>query len=121
MDGTNRMNREQFAAATAGLGEADLRKALWTVYWRGTAAVRERIEDILAPAPAGSGRGTAPPAPDPDEVLQAVQEFTALVRSGAYIGQSRRPAEGAQPVAVHVPPALGGIAGGAGSAGACSR
>ena len=47
------MNREQFAAAAAGLGEAELRKALWTVCWRGTAAVRERIEEILAPDTAG--------------------------------------------------------------------
>ena len=98
MAGANRMNREQFTAATARLGEAELRKALWTVYWRGTAAVRERIEEIISP---DSGRTTsraAPPVPDPDVVLAAVQDFTALVRSGAYIAGSRavRPKERSQ-------------------------
>jgi hypothetical protein len=96
--GTNRMNREQFNAATAGLGEAELRKALWTVYWRGTAAVRERIEEILTPDPGGTARKAAPPAPDPDQVLAAVQEFTSLVRSGAYLVGNRavRPKERSQ-------------------------
>jgi hypothetical protein len=94
----NRMNREEFAAATAGLSEAELRKALWTVYWRGTAAVRERIEEILAPDPAGVARRSASQVPEPAEVLRAVQEFTGLVRSGAYIAGSRavRPKERSQ-------------------------
>lgn len=98
MAGANRMNREQFTAATAGLGEAELRKALWTVYWRGTAAVRERIEEIIAPDHAKAGRRAAPPVPDPDAVLAAVQEYTALVRSGAYIAGNRavRPKERSQ-------------------------
>jgi hypothetical protein len=89
------MNRDQFAAATAGLSEAELRKALWTVYWRGTAPVRERIEDLLAPDPGAAGRRAAPRAPDPAEVLRAVREFTALARSGAYIAGNRavRPKE----------------------------
>jgi hypothetical protein len=92
------MNREQFAAATAGLGEAELRKALWTVYWRGTAAVRERIEEILSPDPVRAGGRKAPQIPDPDDVLAAVQEFTGLIRSGAYIAGSRavRPKERSQ-------------------------
>lgn len=92
------MNREEFAAATAGLSEAELRKALWTVYWRGTAAVRERIEEIITPAPAGVARRSAPQVPDPGEVLRSVREFTGLVRSGAYIAGSRavRPKERSQ-------------------------
>jgi len=92
------MNREQFAAATAGLGEAELRKALWTVYWRGTAAVRERIEEILTPDPAGTARHSTPRVPDPGQVLAAVKDFTELVRSGAYVSGSRavRPKERSQ-------------------------
>jgi len=92
------MNREEFSAATAGLGEAELRKALWTVYWRGTAAVRERIEEILSPDAAGAARRGAPQTPDPEQVLRAVHEFTGLVRSGAYIAGSRavRPKERSQ-------------------------
>lgn len=92
------MNRKQFAAATAGLGEDELRKALWTVYWRGTAAVRERIEEILTPDPGGTARRGATAVPDPDEVLAAVQEFAGLVRSGAYLVGNRavRPKERSQ-------------------------
>jgi len=92
------MNREQFTAATAGLGEAELRKALWTVYWRGTAAVRERIEEILTPGHTQVTRRAAPAAPDPDQVLTAVQEFSRLVRSGAYLAGNRavRPKERSQ-------------------------
>lgn len=33
-----RMNREQFFRAASGLDEDRLRKALWNLYWRGTAA-----------------------------------------------------------------------------------
>jgi hypothetical protein len=86
----NRMNREQFHAATAQLGPAELRKVLWTVYWRGTATVRERIETELAPDPVAARRkAAADAAPDPDEVLSEAREFVALVRSGAYVGGSR--------------------------------
>jgi len=45
-----RMNREQFYAATGSFSREQLQKALWTLYWRGTAATRERIEAELAPA-----------------------------------------------------------------------
>jgi hypothetical protein len=86
----NRMDREQFYAVTARLGPAELRKVLWTVYWRGTATVRERIETELAPDPVAARRSaTAAAAPDPDEVLSQAREFVALVRSGAYIGGNR--------------------------------
>lgn len=96
--GTNRMNRQEFAAATAGLGEAELRNALWTVYWRGTVATRERIEQIVSRDAAPAGQRKAPQVPEPDEVLAAVQKFTGLVRSGAYLVGSRavRPKERSQ-------------------------
>src|SRR5947209_13987842 len=38
----NRMNREEFYAKVSALGAEQLRKVLWTLYWRGTAQVRER-------------------------------------------------------------------------------
>ena len=41
---TKRMNREQFFGVVSELDEDRLRKALWNLYWRGTANVRERIE-----------------------------------------------------------------------------
>ena len=84
----NRMNREQFFAAIAGLGEDQLRKVLWTVYWRGTAAVRERVETEIAPPerrPAPAVREEV----DPVAVLATVREFVALARSGAYLARSR--------------------------------
>ena len=39
----NRMNRDEFYAAMAAHDDARLRKVLWTLYWRGTAQLRERI------------------------------------------------------------------------------
>ena len=45
----NRMNRDGFYAAMAPHDDACLRKILWTVYWRGNAQLRERIEDELRP------------------------------------------------------------------------
>ena len=86
----NRMNRDQFYAAIAGLDVEQLRKVLWTVYWRGTGVVRERIETEIAPpeAPARSARSAG--TVDPGQVLAAVREFDALARSGAYFAGSRQ-------------------------------
>lgn len=50
-----RMNREQFFRAASGLDEDRLRKALWNLYWRGTANMRERIEPSW-PAPGALAR-----------------------------------------------------------------
>ena len=38
------MNREQFFDKLATFDEERLKKALWNVYWRGSAVIRERIE-----------------------------------------------------------------------------
>jgi hypothetical protein len=53
-----RMNREQFFRVVSGLDEDRLRKALWNLYWRGTANMRERIEVELASD--GRGRPSRP-------------------------------------------------------------
>ncbi len=45
-----RMNREEFFAKLSSLDEDGLRKALWDLYWRGSAPLRERIEGELDPA-----------------------------------------------------------------------
>jgi uncharacterized protein YfiM (DUF2279 family) len=85
-----RMNREEFFRALSGLDEERLQKALWNLYWRGTANVRERIETELA----SDGRGRPPravkPPPDPQQVHDEVAEFVALARSGAYLARSRQ-------------------------------
>jgi hypothetical protein len=84
------MNREQFFRVMSGLDEDRLRKALWNLYWRGSATVRERIEAELA----GDGRTRTPrpakePA-DPEWVQYEVNDFVSLARSGAYMGGNRR-------------------------------
>ncbi|HSJ44851.1 MAG TPA: hypothetical protein VK923_09240 [Euzebyales bacterium] len=102
----NRMNREQFFANIAPLDEERLRKALWNLYWRGTAKMRERIEAELDPDPRPQRRDPKADHVDPDAVLAEVREFVALARSGAYMAGDRAcVAEGTVAVAVHVPTA----------------
>jgi hypothetical protein len=84
------MNREQFFRVVSGLDEDRLRKALWNLYWRGTADLRERVETELA----SDGRGR-PPRPvkepaDPEMVQYDVNDFVSLARSGAYVAGDRR-------------------------------
>src|SRR5216683_777474 len=45
-----RMNREEFFAKLSPMDAEQLRKALWNLYWRGSAPLRERIENELDPA-----------------------------------------------------------------------
>ena len=86
----HRMNREQFFSAMAGLDEDQLRKALWNLYWRGSAAIRERIEAELAPGDARSRSREVARSVDPREVLDEVREFVSLARSGSYMAGDRR-------------------------------
>ena len=83
----NRVNREQFFSAMSGHDDAQLRKALWNLYWRGTADVRRRIEAELA---GDIHPARKPEPPDPAAVRDEVAEFVALARSGAYFAGDRR-------------------------------
>jgi hypothetical protein len=83
----NRMNREEFFSKLTGIDEERLKKALWNLYWRGNATLRERIEAELEPET--PKRTTTSPAA-PTAVLEEVREFVALARSGAYLGGDRR-------------------------------
>ncbi|MBO0802096.1 MAG: hypothetical protein J2P25_03345 [Nocardiopsaceae bacterium] len=85
----NRMNRDEFYAAMAPLDETRLRKALWTVYWRGTAQVRMRIEDEFRP-PEQPKVKPKNQVPDPSAILAEVTEFVELAKSGAYMAGDRR-------------------------------
>ncbi len=85
-----RMNREEFFTKLAPLDEDRLRKVLWNVYWRGSAAVRERIEDELDPAEQERRKRAAAQPADPALVLYEVREFAELARAGAYIAGDRR-------------------------------
>ncbi|MEV6740102.1 hypothetical protein AB0N14_25410 [Streptomyces sp. NPDC051104] len=85
----NRMNREEFFAKLAGLDEERLRKALWNLYWRGAAPVRERIEAEIVPAPPGQRVRPREEVPDPVRVRNEVREFVALARAGSYLAGDR--------------------------------
>jgi hypothetical protein len=84
------MNREQFFRVVSGLDEDRLRKALWNLYWRGTANVRERIEvELTSDGRARPPRPAKEPA-DPEMVQNEVDDFVSLARSGAYMAGNRR-------------------------------
>ncbi|MCM0674994.1 hypothetical protein NCC78_09875 [Micromonospora phytophila] len=83
-----RVNRAQFHAALAPLSQDQLRKVLWTLYWRGPAAVRERIEAELIPNAPAPRPARADPAPD--QVLAEIRQFAALARGGSYLAGDRR-------------------------------
>ena len=60
-----RLNRDQFFEKLAEMVTTDLKKALWTLYRRGAAPLRERIEAIIDPQSAEvRDRGVKSP-PDP--------------------------------------------------------
>ena len=79
------MNRDEFYAAMAANDDARLRKVLWTLYWRGTAQLRERIEDELRPPDRPKVIAKKEP-PDPDAVLARVTTFVELAEAGLYGG-----------------------------------
>ena len=83
----DRLNREQFYAALADLDEAGLRKALWTLYWRGSASVRERIQAVIDPTSAAVRASDA--GVDAGALLIEVTEFADLARSGSYLRGNR--------------------------------
>jgi len=85
----NRMNRDDFYAAMAPHDDARLRKVLWTVYWRGNAQLRERIEDELRPQGQPKIKPKKEP-PDPASVLAEVTTFVELAKGGAYMAGDRR-------------------------------
>jgi hypothetical protein len=86
----NRMNRDEFFAKLADLGEDRIKKALWNLYWRGPAQLRERIESELDPAEDAVRKRAAAEPPDPDTVLSKVRDFAELAKAGAYIAGDRR-------------------------------
>jgi len=83
------MNRDEFYAAIAPHDDARLRKILWTVYWRGNAQLRERIEDELRPQDQPKVKPEKE-LPDPVGVLDEVTTFVELAKDGAYMAGDRR-------------------------------
>jgi len=86
----NRMSREEFFAKLAPLDAEQRGRILWNLYWRGTAAARERIEGELDPPERERRKQDAATPPDPALVLAEVSQFVELARSGAYIAGDRR-------------------------------
>jgi hypothetical protein len=86
----NRMSRDEFFAKLAPLDAEQRGKVLWNLYWRGTAAVRERIEGELDPPERERRKKEAAAPPDPEVVLMEVKDFVELAESGAYIAGDRR-------------------------------
>ena len=84
------MNRDEFHAKLAALDEERVRKALWTLYWLGSAQMRERIEAQLEPGEAVAQRRREPEPPDAGALLAEAREFVALARKGAYLAGDRR-------------------------------
>ena len=85
-----RLSREEFFDKLTEMEEKDLRKALWTLYWRGGAPLRARIESVIDPhSTAERGRVEKAP-PDPQLVLEEVNQFASLARSGSYLAGDRR-------------------------------
>lgn len=79
------MSREDFYARLAALDQDGLKKALWNLYRRGAAPVRERIEEEISPAPKASRAKARAEVRDPVAVLDAVGRFVSMVQSGSYM------------------------------------
>ncbi len=86
----HRMNRDEFHAKIADYEADQLRKILWTLYWRGSAPMRERIEGQLDPDGQARQRARKVEPPTAAEVFEEVRGFVALARSGAYLAGDRR-------------------------------
>jgi hypothetical protein len=86
----SRMNRDEFYAMMAPSDEPRLRKILWTLYWRGDARLRERIEDELRPPDQTKVKPKREVVAAPDTVLNEVTAFVKLARDGAYMAGDRR-------------------------------
>lgn len=87
---SERMGKGEFYARLAALDEERLKKALWNLYWRGAAPLRERIEAETAVTPQVAKARSKAEAPDPQGVQHEADEFVALVKSGAYMAGDRR-------------------------------
>ena len=86
----DRMSRSEFFAKVSALSDDDLRAAMWTLYWRGTAAMRERVEAVIDPATALASAVARNTPRDAAAALAEVEYFTELASHGAYLAGDRR-------------------------------
>lgn len=85
----NRMNRDEFHAKISGYDADQSGKILWTLYRRGFAPMRERIEAQLDPDGNARQQGQKAAPPSSTAVGEDVREFIALARSGACLAGDR--------------------------------
>lgn len=86
----HRMDRDQFHAKLAGYDADQLGRILWTLYWRGSAPMRERIEALLQPDGHARRQRRKVEPPVAAAVHEQVREFVALARADAYLAGDRR-------------------------------
>jgi hypothetical protein len=72
------MNRDEFFAKLADRSADQVAKAMWNLYWRGSAQMRERKEAELDPEQKEARKRAAAEPPDPDLVLLDARTFAAL-------------------------------------------
>jgi len=84
------MCREQFFDKADAFDQERLKNALWNLYWRGSAAMQERIEAELDGDERHRRERVGKEPVDPQSVLTEVGEFVALAHSGAYIAGDHR-------------------------------
>lgn len=84
------MNRDEFFAKLADRSPDQVAKAMWNLYWRGSAQMRERIEAELDPVQKEARKRAAAEPPDPDFVLLDARDFAELARNGSYLAGDRR-------------------------------
>jgi hypothetical protein len=89
MSNKKRFDRTVFHAKVGALDADTLREILWNLYWRGPAALRERIEDALEPTTEATRKRRAQSNVDGEELRDDVLRFVTRARSGAYIGGTR--------------------------------
>ena len=85
----DRLNRAEFYQRLSALDEAGLMKALWSLYWRGSAAMRERVMAVIDPSSASAQAIRVAADVEADAVLSEVMEFAALARRGSYLAGDR--------------------------------
>src|SRR5258708_35153608 len=85
-----RMNRDEFFGKVDGLSEDQIKKALWNLYWRGSAQMRERIERELGPAGDEARKRSAAMPPHPDSLLFEVREFAEPAPARGFPAGGRR-------------------------------
>ena len=85
-----RLSREEFHVKLAETDPEQLKKVLWTLYWRGAAPLRARIEALIDPPEEAQPTRVVSAPSDPKIVLAEVRQFAALARAGAYLAGDRR-------------------------------